>query len=231
MSGKHPYGSDNLGKVLDDQMNLPLPSILEVRPELPPAVQEVLEQFCEKRREDRPASMEDAIALIEDLRPSYLDLAPIALRATAALVDLLLWGILWGAFIAFTDRIAGLSLKHTAWENVGTLVVLLLTQLGLEAWTGTSVGKYLFNLQAVRQDGGRPRFSVTLARFLCRFPVAVALPLPDMWLRGIIFLVQVVSIAAAAVCYLLFRRRTLSDLLTRTRVVYRGPPGSRERTA
>jgi len=231
LAGDYPYSAENLGKVLDEQMNRPLPPLESKRPELSPAVYRTLLAFCAKRRVDRPGSMEEAIALLESLRPRYLDLAPIALRATAALLDLLLLLMLLGAFVALSDRVLGLGLSDTVWEGVVASALLALSQLGVEAWTGRSLGKYVFNLSVVSRDGRRPRFTVTLARFLCRFPAVLLPVLPGFAPKGVLMSAQVLAIAAGLVCYLVFRRRTLSDLVTRTRVVYRGPPGSRERTA
>jgi serine/threonine-protein kinase len=230
LAGEHAYSGDNLGKVLDDQMNMPLPSITAERPDLSPDVQRALERICAKRREDRPESMREAIDLLENLKPRFLDLAPITIRTTALLVDVLLMFVILGALLHGAHRVFGVNLHDTPWEGFGLLAILLLTQLGFEAWTGISVGKYLFNLEVVRQDGNSAGLPTLAARFLCRFPGAPLLPLPGLLVGRLGSLLQLAAILAGVVCYYVLRRRTLSDLLTRTRVVYRTPPASRERT-
>ena len=87
LTGRDPYDDDSLGMVLDQQMNKPLPSILTERPDLSSKVQRVLERLCAKRPDQRPRSMEEAVDLLESIRPTDLYLAPIGTRAIALLVD------------------------------------------------------------------------------------------------------------------------------------------------
>src|SRR6185369_15488902 len=57
VAGKPPFASESLGQMLQDQMNLPLPSIRDVRQELPPALDRALARMCEKDPAKRPATM------------------------------------------------------------------------------------------------------------------------------------------------------------------------------
>jgi hypothetical protein len=62
-------------------------------------------------------------------------------------------------------------------------------------------------------------------RFLLRFPIAVALVVPDVgiliWVVGTGFVLQFVLDFAGAVTFAVTHGRTLSDVVTNTRVVYR----------
>src|SRR5262245_6351685 len=88
LAGKPPYASESLGQMIQDQMNSPLPSIRDLRPELPPALERALAHMCEKDPQKRPATMEEVAGLFEPFRPRPLELATFMSRAFACAIDL-----------------------------------------------------------------------------------------------------------------------------------------------
>ena len=227
LTGKPPYDADSIGKLLDEQMNRPLPSLLGEDPDMSPIVQAALERMCAKRPEDRPSDMAEVIKLLEDARPRPIEPAPIAIRTSAAAVDVL--------FMMF---VLGISTTAVFWGSGGKElnpqflwiipfvagVYLVLSQLGMEIWKGTSPAKFAFNLRVVRHDGLKAARSALAARFLLRFPLAVNMLIPTTSpdLDQLFLILQVTAMVAAVLCFFIFKRRTLSDLVTRTRVIYQG---------
>jgi uncharacterized RDD family membrane protein YckC len=222
LAGHPPFPGPTLGKVLSEQLSPPLPSVLPGRPDLAPAVDAVLARLCSKDPALRPASMADVVALLEELRPRTVDRAPFAARASAYVIDIALTGIAWSpiplmyAFLWKADppyRLA-LAFNHVLW---------VLAQLGMELWKGASVGKILLGLEVTRQDGLRPSPRALVARYLIRSPgtvvAAFLLIRPMPW--DLDDLAQLLAILAGSICWLAARRRTLSDLATKTTVAYR----------
>ena len=234
LAGRHPYEGGTVGVVLDEQMNRPLPDLGEQSPDLPKKVQKTLQAIAEKSREDRPADMTTAIAMLEDLRPRFLDLAPLATRAVAFLVDLLLIGFIT-LLAAGGVRLVLIMMGSDApgvrllWlGRVVNLGIFVFAQLGMERLVGGSLAKLLFNLRVTAKDGGRPETRALAIRFLIRFPFAPLFLVPSpwsypggIWLLGALLLIA--SILAGGFCYYLRGRKTLSDVLTGTRVIYLSP--------
>lgn len=224
LSGHHAFDGDSLGKVINDQMNSPLPSLDDVDPDLPPALESILAQLCAKDPAERPQSMAEVIALLESIRPRPLHLAPLATRATAVFVDVI------SLVIPFTTLIAAFtfieSLGHQSgffdWVSktfVAAMLVLLV--MGAEWRFGGLPGKLAFGLRVVREDGNRPSMMALLARVLLRLPVVAMWAVPPA-LQVVLFVIgglQLLAVLSGAVCYIVLDRRTLSDVLTRTRVV------------
>lgn len=226
LAGKAPFASESLGQMLQDQMNTPLPSIRDARPELPPGVDRALAQMCEKDPAKRPASMDEVAALFEPFRPRPLEPATFMARAFAAAIDL---SIVLGA-CAIAAAGASIVEESLHVDVVPTIVwrpffALLLTlwQLGAEAWFSTTFGKWLFNLEVVRADGAAPSRTTLFVRFLLRYPAVVGCLVPGgpLWLAILAFALQGLAYLMGAVAFPIYGRRTLSDLVTKTRVVYR----------
>ena len=55
--GRPPFPGNNLGEVINDQINTPLPSLRAERPDLPRSVQRAIEKMCAKDPGHRPADM------------------------------------------------------------------------------------------------------------------------------------------------------------------------------
>jgi uncharacterized RDD family membrane protein YckC len=225
-AGTPAYASDQLGEVIHDQMNTPLPPVTRARPDLPPALDEVLGRLCAKDPEKRPATMEEVLALLEGIRPRPLHPAPILARGAAMTVDwllilLVLLALVGADAVLLRKGMPGLLLAVVWSGSIAALVLLP------ELRRGTSAGKALLHLGVVRADGVRAGTGALVLRFLLRYPVALAIhgdktgSVVDLIGWG----VQGLVIAAGVVCYLVTQGRTLSDVITRTRVVYRLPGG------
>ena len=226
LCGEHAYRAENIGKLLDDQMNSPLPSVVDRRPELTPRVQKVLERLTAKRICDRPETMEAAIALLESIRPRELELAPVAARGAALVLDLLVFAGIVGGLGYLTRRIAGISAEERMPHlfSLAAFLIFYALQAGLEAWTGTSLGKRAFHLHVVRADGSPVSLATATARFFLRLPFVLEGVVAAHWWDASVGVVQLGMLLAALVCYASLGRRTLSDIVTRTQVVYRGQP-------
>jgi uncharacterized RDD family membrane protein YckC/tRNA A-37 threonylcarbamoyl transferase component Bud32 len=235
LTGRHAFDADTIGKLLDEQMNRPLPQLRELRPEVPPKLEKLLRKCCEKDREHRPVSMGRIIARLEDSRPQALDPATIAARGSAFVIDIAVWlafvGISVGTVLLLTGIQEGEKTPSLFVALLLSTVFFILSNLGMEAWKGTTLGKRAFRLRVVRIDGTPPFFPALVARFLIRLPIVVMFVIPERFqvTHAMINWLQFLSILAGVVCYFALRRRTLSDLVTRTRVIYVGSPVPRER--
>jgi uncharacterized RDD family membrane protein YckC/tRNA A-37 threonylcarbamoyl transferase component Bud32 len=231
LAGRPPFVSESIGQMIADQLNTPLPSVRELRPDLVPAIDRVLGKLCAKKPEDRPASMEEVAELFEELRPRPLETATFAARLFAYTIDMTIVTFACGVVLAVFA-----ALRH--WLNfdlpdvVGLAVsaaLLFLEQYAFEAWLGTTPGKWLFNLEVVAADGSAPRRTNLLFRFLIRFPIVLAVLAPIS--RTIVWIVclnlQAISYLIAAGAFAAYRGRTVSDLVTRTRVVHRSSNATR----
>jgi uncharacterized RDD family membrane protein YckC len=81
----------------------------------------------------------------------------------------------------------------------------------------------MLNLEVVRADGNRPALGPLVLRFLVRFPMVVGLvvPVASKTIPLIFMGIQGIAAAAGVASFFFASGRTLSDLLTGTRVVYR----------
>jgi len=225
-TGKPASSSEQLSEVIHDQMNTPLPEVTTARPEFPPALDDVLARMGAKDPDQRPASMVEVLRLLEQVRPKPLHPAPLIARGAAAMVD---WFLLFLVTLAIlgvdkgllADRVPGLILC-LLWSSAVTAYALL-----PELRWGTSAGKSVFNLGVVRADGTRAGTWALAARFLLRYPMVLAITTEKDWsLVDVIGMsLQCLVVGAGVVCYFFSQGRTLSDLITRTRVVYRLPGG------
>jgi uncharacterized RDD family membrane protein YckC len=226
LAGRPPYQSESLGQMLQDQMNTPLPSILEARPDLPPAMDRALTSLCEKDPAKRPASMDGVAALFEEFRPRPLDPATLMARLSAVSVDAASMLVVASMVALGIELLEKWLQVQVAPDHVWSLffgAALIVSQLGAEIWLGTSLGKWLFNLVVVRADGSAASRRAIVARFLIRFPVLPVLLVPHLnkWVDVAFWSVQNISILVALVLFVVKKGRTLSDVWTRTRVVYR----------
>jgi uncharacterized RDD family membrane protein YckC len=239
-AGRPPFASDQLGEVINDQMNTPLPAVTAARPDLPPGLDALLARMCAKDPAARPASMEEVVAGLEALRPRILAAAPILGRGMATAVDLALLLVAWGGltFVAVEglDLLgfaaggpggeAGSALPHLATRASALLAAFALGPL-LEARFGTTPGKVALHIRVVRADGTPPGWREALLRFALKYPCVAASILPAGTVVGTSVLVaQGLSWAVLGTSYFFAGGRTLGDLGTRTRVVHRGPAGA-----
>jgi uncharacterized RDD family membrane protein YckC len=219
LTGKPAYGGPSLGAVLNAQMNAPLPSLAEARPDLSPHVDRVLRRLCEKDAARRPASMAEVAALLESVRPRRVRLAPLATRGVAVLVDLFAIGIATGAAMfgsMLAERQFGRSDAIEAAGIAVSMVLVLGLQWGFEVRWRATLGKLLFGLRVVREDGARASRRALFARFPLRFPIFFV---PEFLVEDVGSVLQAVAVVGGVGCAAWRRGRTLSDLVTRTRVV------------
>jgi uncharacterized RDD family membrane protein YckC len=226
LAGKPPFASESLGQMLQDQMNTPLPSVRDARPDLPPAIDRVLASLCEKDPAKRPAKMDEVAALFEDFRPRPLEPATFMARASASVIDQMLMtvaGMLAAAVWLGAREIAGFAIVPKYVSFLLFVAGVIVLNFGAEAWLQTTLGKWLFNLEVVRADGAAPGRAALFARFWLRFPFVIGFMAPQAikWLSLTATGLQTLAILAGAICFVTCGGRTLSDIVTRTRVVYR----------
>ena len=222
LAGRAAYDSGSLGATMAAQLHEPLPSLAELRPDLPPQVDETLARLCAKERAARPATMDEVVRLFEALRPRALHPAPFAARAAALAIDLLCVGTVEAAAIFVVWQVLGWRTFENWIDEVALTAGGFAFLLGVEARWGASLGKRALHLR-VTGDGGAPvRFVSHFTRFAIRFPVLL-LPTPPSsdttWLATA-WTVQAVAFVVGACWFAGTRGRTLSDAVTRTRVVY-----------
>jgi serine/threonine protein kinase len=80
LTGRPPYVAESLLRKLLAHREQPIPDLRELRPEAPPELAAVLQRMMAKLPEDRPASMEEVIGLLERIRDGE---SPPALQAAA----------------------------------------------------------------------------------------------------------------------------------------------------
>jgi uncharacterized RDD family membrane protein YckC/predicted Ser/Thr protein kinase len=233
LTGRPAFANPSVGAVLNDQINKPLPSLAAARADLPPAADDVLRTLCAKDPAARPKSMREVVRLLESVRPRVVRPAPFATRGAAFAIDAFLLSIVGSALSSATTHLGGwLGLEEGFWGRLGFAIALATiafgSQWGMERWYDGSVGKQLLGIAVVDENGARPSNARLLARFFVRFPGFVAMLIPESGgLLGkidfVLNILQLVAIAAGMICWPLAKRRTISDLLTRTRVAYQEP--------
>ena len=227
LTGRPAFGGPSVGAVLNAQMNAPLPSLAEARPDLPASVHRALARMCAKDPAARPASMEEVVRLLEALRPRRVRPAVFATRAAAFAADVVVIFVVAAAFESAAIHVADWTGASVAVEIAATalwVAAVFALQWGLEARLGASVGKLLFGLRVVREDGAAPSRRALAARFLLRLPSVPGSLLPVGLLPGLHLAVGILQLAAVVVgaAWCAFTGgRTLSDVLTRTCVGYR----------
>ena len=235
--GRPPFDGPAVGAVLDDQIHAPLPSVASARPGIPESVDRVLARLCAKDVGARPADMEEAIALLESVRPRPVQPAPPAARIAALAIDALAVTVVAGALSSVYQWLRGavgplflLDVLH----DLTMCAVGAASQWGMERWKGASLGKILLNLRVVREDGAVPEDRALALRFVLRWPIFLAFLVPRAGgvlsaARKVLEFAQLAAFAGGAGTYVVTKGRTLSDVVTRTRVAYRfnRPPGGR----
>lgn len=226
LAGKPPFSSESIGQMLQDQMNSPLPSVRDARPDVPPAIDRALASMCEKDPTKRPASMEEVVGLFEPFRPRPLELATFMSRAIASTIDVTVaLGVatVVSAGAVMLEELLKIDVAPDHLWGFVFAAILVVSQLGAEAWLGSTLGKWLFNLEVVRADGASPRRPMLLLRFLLRYPVVIACVIPGVsaWIAVVFLVLQIASYVIGTAAFAAYGRRTMSDMVTKTRVVYR----------
>jgi uncharacterized RDD family membrane protein YckC len=176
--------------------------------------------MCAKDPAARPQSMDEVVALFESLRPRELADVPFAARTAALSIDLLCVGTVEAAAIFEVWQVLG-WLTFENWIDEVTLTLAgVAFLLAVEARWGVSLGKRALNMRLVTETGGEPSWRAHLVRFAVRFPVLFIPTPPDMeWFEATAWSIQLAAMVIGA-AWFLRTGRTLSDRITRTRVVY-----------
>ncbi len=229
-AGRPPYPGPSLGDVLHDQINTPLPSLTAVRPDLPDSLDRVLRKMCAKKPGDRPDSMHAVVQLLEGCRPRAVHPAPIVARAVGVLLDLVIAAVLLGGIAFAVRRSSGRDLPEGLEGLIFGLLFLGLTVLA-ETRHGMTLGKWFLNLRVRSSDGSDPSRRALWMRGLLRFPGMFlwgsGLPLLLPLLEDVATILGVAAVVIGLGCFYAAKGRTLSDLLTHTRVTYDMPPDQR----
>ena len=79
LTGRVPYDADNTYEILRKQVDEALPTVLVTRPDLPPAIDGILQRACAKNREHRFADCAEMKRVLQDIPQTHAPLpAPIA---------------------------------------------------------------------------------------------------------------------------------------------------------
>ncbi len=224
-AGAPPYPGTVLAEVLDAQMNRALPDLPDREPSLPPGLDGLLAAMCAKDPAARPADMDAVLGRLAALRPRPVRMASVFARGAAFAADTVLFGTVFAA-LSFLFLVVLSGRGSVLAETLEALVLLAAAGavfLLPEGLWQTSAGKALFHLRVVRADGTRPGWGALAARALLRLPAPVLLPLAPFgpervgaWLFGL----QGLALATGFVWVLFAQGRTLSDVVTGTRVAY-----------
>ena len=176
--------------------------------------------------------MHEVVELLEACRPRAVHAAPIVARAVAVAFDFVAALVAFGALSFLLVAASGEDLPGEL-PTVLLSVIFLAFTVVAESRYHITLGKWFLNLEVRASDGSEPARKTMWLRGLLRFPGAfgwaVALPMiPGLAILDWVFTaLALVAIVAGLVTFYVAKGRTLSDLLTKTRVVYRMPPDER----
>ncbi len=228
--GEPPYPGPNLGAVINDQINTPLPSLLERRPDMPRGLEAVLRRMCSKKPGDRPESMREVVDLLEGCRPRAVHPASLMARGVAIAVDFLLAVVLLTA-VAFPIQRYGDVQISEEWVYMLTSTLFLFATVFMELRYGFTLGKWFLNLGVRAADGSEPSTRAILMRSLIRFPglilSATTIPLMFPLVDDLGSVLNIIAIVGGIATFYFAKGWTMSDLLTQTRVVYMMPDDDR----
>jgi len=222
--GKPAYPGPSIGAVINDQINTPLPRLTKVRPDLPEALEDILDEMCAKDREKRPEDMGEVVELLETCRPRRVDPAPLAVRAVALGIDALVVGLITVTIATTWQLLGDVSVQHNPWTGLIFTILWTLDHLGGELWFRQSLGKRLMHIFVCSHDGTRANRKAIILRLLIRFPTIPLHLLVQPLLLGVVSgwidIGEAAALIGGAVCYFITSGKTLSDVLTKTRVAY-----------
>lgn|GEM_PF-2848583 len=127
--------------------------------------------------------------------------------------------------VATAAALVGAPAVASVLEALRVAAAFVVLQPLMELRFGASVGKLLLHLEVVREQGGRPDLPTLVRRLFARFPFGPLLVVPDPllpgWATALVNWGTLAVVIAGFVVTFFRGGRTLSDVLTRTRVVYR----------
>lgn len=71
LGGKPPFDADNTYELLRMHVEFPLPSLLALRPDVPPALEAILQKACAKKRDDRYGSCAEFMAALQSIGATH----------------------------------------------------------------------------------------------------------------------------------------------------------------
>jgi len=152
ISGAPPFAGDSALELASQHMSSPRPRL-----EAPgrsgrslAPIDALVERMMMKRPEERPASYDDLIAELDRLSPARTRVAGFWVRLFAASIDLLI--------VTLLAVPVGLLLPDDMGELGMGIVAVAYLVLGLGRW-GQTIGKAALEIEVVRVDGSRARFS------------------------------------------------------------------------
>ncbi len=235
LSGMHAFDGETLGRVIADQLNKRLPDVTTLREDLPVSAHTLLVRLCAKDPDDRPGSMQEVLRLIEDARPKTIDPAPLFSRGGAFLIDAFLAFVLFLVSYVTVEGITFSIFEGVIGEWVRRILMIavagglqLMLLVGMERRWGATPGKLAFQLCVVTAVGTQPSWRALIVRFVLRLPIfaLLILPGPETWVIAFLAVIalQVLFIVTGVVCFVILDRRTMSDVMTGTRVVHQAAP-------
>ncbi len=168
LTGQAPFQHADGATVIARVVSEPAPPLRGLRPDLPPALEEVVLRGLERQRERRFQDLAAFRAALLPLLPGQMTIAGLGLRLGAYLLDCLPFTV--------ASEVVGLVRMNREMRIDPVLMVVLAVPVFLYFWLsdglwGTSIGKWLLRLRVTRASGGeRPG----LGRGLLRTAVFIA---------------------------------------------------------
>jgi hypothetical protein len=177
LTGKAPFQTGDAAATLARIVSDPAPSLRELRPEIPAALDRVVLRGLEKSRERRWASLHDFRAVLALFLPAKASIGSLGLRFAAYLIDfVILVVVIFAIEFAFGFGRHGYlpSMSNELADTLHNHVLNWLTALAyfalLEGLFGCSVGKWLLRLRVCRVGSRtRPGFPRALARVFTHY--------------------------------------------------------------
>lgn len=148
LAGRPPFEAKTAAAAIAKHIATPPPPLRDAVPELPAELVRIVDRMLHKDPKRRYQDYDSLTADLEAARPRSLVRAGLWVRGIAALVDLVLLGVLGGMVGVWAWPLFGLYLVLGWWR------------------VGKTVGKWLFRLRLRTTDGGAPSLLRCLARLV-----------------------------------------------------------------
>ena len=245
LTGKTAFRAENLVQLLATVLDRPAPSPRTIRPDIPEALARVVMRCLAKQSGDRFKNYGELRAALLPFSSSAPTPATLGLRFVAGVIDHLLFtviGVLLPMLIfgGFTAMIDAETMKSPDWTWVTFAVVtfqIAYFAVGEGRW-GATLGKALVGLRVGDLHRNPPGIARALLRALIySVPGTLAFfrlrydPSSPEWIHWDVVLSMALWLYPALLCATARRRNgfaTVTDLLTKTRVIQKSAYESRE---
>jgi hypothetical protein len=159
LTGQAPFESDNAAVTLARIVSDPPPPMRTLRPELSPALDDVVLRALERDRQRRWRDLEEFRAALLPFMPGWQEAAGLGVRFGAFLIDYLILSAASFVIVLTMFAMYGWMSKASPWQmllGVGLWTMLFLVP---ESIWGCSLGKWVLGLR-VRKAGRRQRAGV-----------------------------------------------------------------------